>query len=84
MTGYSGTPLPRKLGIKEGALVAILNSPDNFEELLGPVSRARLQTVLAGKKALDVVVFFVTRRAELEKKITAMAEEGFGRGNRCD
>ncbi|MEO7368318.1 MAG: hypothetical protein ABIZ36_10195 [Gemmatimonadaceae bacterium] len=33
--GYSGTPLPKKLGIKEGTRLALLNAPGNFDETLG-------------------------------------------------
>ena len=35
MSGYSGTPLPRKLGIKEGARVALVDAPDSFKSTLG-------------------------------------------------
>jgi hypothetical protein len=35
MTAYSGTPLPKKLGIKEDMTVGILGAPDGFEGLLG-------------------------------------------------
>jgi hypothetical protein len=37
MAGYSGTPLPRKLGIKEGATVVLLDAPKDFEALLDPL-----------------------------------------------
>jgi len=33
--GYSGTPLPKKLGIKEGTLFATVHAPDDFESTLG-------------------------------------------------
>ncbi len=32
MSGSSRTPLPKKLGIKDGASVALLGAPDRFEE----------------------------------------------------
>jgi hypothetical protein len=35
MAGYSGTPLPQKLGIKEGMTLSILNAPHTFAETLG-------------------------------------------------
>ena len=35
LAGYSGTPLPKKLGIKSGFVVAVVNGPDNFEQTLG-------------------------------------------------
>jgi hypothetical protein len=62
MTGYSGTPLPKKLGIKDGSRVAILNAPDAFE-LDGIPTTSRL----AG--TVDVIVAFVTTRAALAKRI---------------
>ena len=36
-TGYSGTPLAKKLGIKEGFLVLVINAPENYSDLLAPV-----------------------------------------------
>jgi hypothetical protein len=69
--GYSGTPLPRKLGMKEGSRVAVLSAPDEFDATLGPlpdgvVVRRRL------RGPLDVVVFFTTSRAKLERRIDAL------------
>ncbi|GAB4524177.1 MAG: DUF3052 family protein [Anaerolineae bacterium] len=34
-TGYSGTPLIQKLGIRQGYRVCVINQPDNYVELLG-------------------------------------------------
>jgi len=67
MAGYSATPLPKKLGIHEGSMVALVGAPDGFAATLGalPVG-ARLKAGLAGRLPLDVVVLFVARRADLE------------------
>jgi hypothetical protein len=54
--GYSGTPLPRKLGIKDGSRVALVEPPAGFE-LDAPL--------VAPGADLDVLVFFVTERIEL-------------------
>lgn len=35
--GYSGTPLAKKLGIKEGACVYAVGAPDHYLELLAPL-----------------------------------------------
>ena len=35
MAGYSGTPLPQKLGIKPGTTVVAINAPANYRKLLG-------------------------------------------------
>ena len=67
-SGYSGTPLPRKLGIGEGAAVAFLNAPEGFRETLGALPEGVAErTRLRGP--LDVVVLFTLRRAELERRI---------------
>jgi len=35
--GYSGTPLHKKLGIKEGFRVRLINAPENYQELVGDI-----------------------------------------------
>jgi len=35
--GYSGKPLHRKLGLKEGFRVRVINAPGNYKELIGEV-----------------------------------------------
>jgi hypothetical protein len=68
--GYSGTPLPQKLGIGEGDAVALIGAPEWLEDLLGRVpSMARLQTDLDGDALFDVIVVFVSWRAELEAEL---------------
>ena len=69
MAGYSGTPLPKKLGMKDGHRVAVVGAPDDFEETLGAMPAVAMQAGLAGAAPLDVIVLFVRRRAELEKKL---------------
>ena len=71
-SGYSGTPLPRKLGIAQGARLAVVSAPDGFDRTLGRLPDG----VLVRRQArgyLDVIVFFVTRRAELTRRFPAMA-----------
>jgi hypothetical protein len=64
--GYSGTPLPQKLGIQEGHSVVALGAPPGFAKTLGAV---RIATKLTGKHPVDVVIAFVTRRADLAATI---------------
>ena len=62
--GYSGTPLPRKLGIKEGSRVAVLSAPGGFDATLGALpDGVAVRTRARGP--LDVIVFFTTSRAAL-------------------
>jgi hypothetical protein len=66
MAGYSGTPLPQKLGIKPGATVALLHAPSNFAMTLGPLpAGVRPRSRLDGAP-LDVAVFFTKERDRLE------------------
>jgi hypothetical protein len=77
--GYSGTPLARKLGIVEGSTVAAIAEPDEFRALLDPIPLdVDVRTNLRGR--VDVVVFFVTRRADLERRIGAAGRSIFPDG----
>lgn len=68
--GYSGTPLPKKLGIKEGMRVALLHAPDGIEATLGALpDGVRLQHGLRKDGHVDLIVGFVTERAHLERNI---------------
>jgi hypothetical protein len=71
MAGYSGTPLPQKLGIKEGHRVALVGAPAGFDLGTLPMG-AVLQASLGRGKApppLDVIVVFVKRRADLARRL---------------
>ena len=73
MAGYSGTPLPKKLGIKEGARLALVSAPDGFlESTLAPLpDQVELRSRARGP--LDVIVFFTKSRAELERRFDKLA-----------
>jgi hypothetical protein len=64
MAGYSGTPLPQKLGIKPDSVVAILAAPAGF-----PING---KTTLAGKMLFDVIVVFVKSKADLVERIATL------------
>jgi hypothetical protein len=69
--GYSGTPTAKKLGIRPGLHVTVLNAPGDYARLLdGVPAGVDLRSSLRGKS--DIVHLFVTRGADLEKRIVAM------------
>ena len=72
MAGYSGTPLPKKLGIKPGSRVAVLSAPNRFlESTLDPLpDQVELRSRARGP--LDVILFFTKRRAELERRFDTL------------
>ena len=72
MPGYSGTPLPKKLGIKAGFRVQLANAPAEVRlELRGALSDC---TVVKQGDALDVVMMFTKSRGELTKEFSRMAK----------
>jgi hypothetical protein len=66
MAGYSGTPLPRKLGIKPGHRLLLVDAPHGFalDDLPDDVVEARDEA--------DVIVAFHTERAELAERLPAL------------
>jgi DUF3052 family protein len=78
--GYSGTPLPQKLGIKPGGKVTLLDAPDDIEALLEPLPEGALLR-RQGRAAADVILLFVKARADLSKRF-APAERTLAEGGR--
>lgn len=61
--GYSGTPLLQKLGIKSGLKILLLNTPDNYFELLG----TDISNQLCSKNETpDLIHLFVKNNKEFE------------------
>ena len=65
--GYSGTPLPRKLGVVEGGTFAVAGDPGHVDELLSPLPAGARR--VESPDGADVVLFFTTERDELEREI---------------
>lgn len=70
MAGYSGTPLPKKLGIKADATLMVLAAPPDIDTTLGELP-AGVRVKRRAGSAADVALLFSTRRAELEKRLPA-------------
>ena len=77
--GYSGTPLPKKLGIREGTRLTLLGPPSDFEKTLGTMPGGvtiRSRTV----SEADVIVLFVTSFTKLKsvfaQAMKVMPEQG--------
>jgi hypothetical protein len=64
--GYSATPLPRKLGFKPGMTAVFLDAPEHLDELLGDLEGVTVKRALRGRA--DLVMCFVTRRGQLERR----------------
>jgi hypothetical protein len=69
--GYSGTPLPRKLGIKHGSRLALIGAPEGFDRTLGALPDG-VRVGRAARGRLDVIVVFFTERAALERRLPTL------------
>lgn len=75
--GYSGTPLPRKLGLKDGQVAAFVALPEHLEALasaalFGSVERRADGMGFGAPARFDVIHAFTTRRADLEAGLPGM------------
>ncbi len=77
--GYSGTPLPQKLGIRAGARLAIVGAPPDFTRTLGVLPDEVEHTGLPGAP-VDVLIAFYTDaaslRASFERQARSVAPDG--------
>ena len=70
MAGYSGTPLAKKLGIKEGVKIVAVDAPKSYRELLEPLPPAvRFSSKI--DTGIDVVHVFSTKKVELSRALAS-------------
>ena len=78
MPGYSGTPLAKKLSIKDGFRVALLHVPEDVRSSLGIAFKTcrveRNSTKTSKNKDLDFIFLFVKSRAGLELELFPAAQ----------
>jgi hypothetical protein len=74
MAGYSGTPLPKKLGLKPNARLGLCGAPEDFATTLGPLPPGVLTSDASrGSSRLDVIVCFASCRAELAARLPRLS-----------
>jgi hypothetical protein len=66
---YSATPLTRKLGIKEGSTVGIVNEPNGFLDLLQPLPEGASVVQERATEPLDVLIYFTREQASASSRI---------------
>ncbi len=72
--GYSGAPLAKKLGLKDGTHVMLVNEPTEFARLLEPLPAGVVFERRAGAQ-VDIAHVFVTRRDELAKHLDSLRKK---------
>jgi hypothetical protein len=79
MAGYSGTPLPQKLGIKLGVTVVTINAPTHYRRLLGATPEGVTFSDRL-KSDSSFVHIFIKKRSELTKRLSVLREKIAGAG----
>ena len=79
MAGYSGTPLPKKLGIKPGSTVALLGAPDDFVETLGALPE-RVEVCHKVRKDAALILLFARSRCSTPAAISGRRQSPCSRG----
>ena len=74
MAGYSGTPLAKKLGIKEGSRIVLVNAPKDFRSVLGDLPD-NVEFVSRPTKSLDIILFFVMSERVLARDFAKLSEK---------
>ncbi len=74
MAGYSGTPLPQKLGLKPGLTVVTIKAPTDYRRLLGTIPEGVTFSHRL-KPNSNFVHVFTKKRSELEKKLSILREK---------
>jgi hypothetical protein len=72
MPGYSGTPLPKKLGIKEDHRVLLVDAPDGFVGTLVELPPGVLLCTDRDAGPFDVIICFVRSEAEFKKRLAKL------------
>ncbi len=71
LAGYSGTPLAKKLGVSEGGRLLVEGAPAGYEKLLNPLP-PNVKFVKEMGPDTDIIHLFVTKRAELAKRLSVL------------
>jgi hypothetical protein len=76
MSGYSGTLLIKKLGIKAGQRVAVVNAPKNFlRKEMQPLPENVTLTSAPAHKQLDFIMLFVDSTRTLHKDLSKLKQK---------
>lgn len=79
-TGYSATPLARKLGIEEGTRAALVGAPPGWSVPGLPAGATVARRIRPGRSSHDVVIAFFRRRHKLERTVAELGDAVFPDG----
>jgi hypothetical protein len=71
--GYSGRPLPKKLGISSETVLSLLNAPPGFRQLLGKLPRT-IRVTSRMSKSTTLAIWFVDRGTVLGERLPGVSQ----------
>lgn len=71
MAGYSGTPLSKKLGIKDRTKLHLRNAPDHYLRLVAPLPEG-VKLMSRVTPETDLIHLFATKRTLLAKELASL------------
>jgi hypothetical protein len=75
MAGYSGTPLAKKLGIKEGNLMLVVNKPSYYFDLFNEFPHEVIVHEAPGSELYNIIHFFTTSKADLHAQLPKLKQK---------
>jgi len=72
MEAYAGTPLPKKLGIKAGSVVSLVNPPEGFRSTLGDLPDG-VELRSGGASEAELILWFARSQSDLKEGISTIA-----------
>jgi hypothetical protein len=67
MAGYSGTPLVKKLGLREGFRLCVINEPSQYWNWISPLPEGTIKATKSSKGEFDFIHLFVKEKKIFEK-----------------
>ena len=78
-SGYSGTPLAKKLGIKEGFKIRLIHQPENYFDLFTDMPK-NIKLLTDKESNKDLIHYFAKKARDVEKDIIRLRREIFPNG----
>lgn len=75
MSGYSGTPLGKKLGLKSGFVIKVKNEPEEYWDWIAPLPEDMKVATRSKKESLDFAHLFVKTNKTFEKEFIKFRDE---------
>ena len=74
MVGYSGTPLAKKIGVREGISIWLVNPPDYYFDLFTDMPE-KIKVLKKRSEQIDMIHFFTNSQKELVEQLPLLKKQ---------